>query len=223
MTTQAIEHLRQCEPRLVEWIERLGVIKIPARRGVEPYGALLQSIAFQQLAGSAARVIWGRVLGLFENDDPHPERLLALPDEHLRGAGLSRSKVLAMRDVATRSLAGKVPDARRIKTMKDAEIYELLTQIRGVGPWTVDMLMMFTLRRPDVMPATDYGVRKGIQVLYRKRALPTPAQVLKASERWRPYRSTAALYLWRIADTAKPAKSVKSAKAKKPKRKSLPK
>ena len=156
-------------------------------------------------------------MGLFESDDPHPERLLALPDEHLRGAGLSRSKVLAMRDVATRSLAGKVPDAKRIKGMKDPEIYELLTQIRGVGPWTVDMLMMFTLRRPDVMPATDYGVRKGVQVLYRKRTLPTPAQVLQTSEKWRPYRSTAALYLWRIADTAKPAK------AKRPTRKSLPK
>jgi len=219
MSTRAIEHLRQSDPRLVEWIERLGVIKIPVRRPLEPYGALLQSIAFQQLAGAAARVIWGRVLELFENADPRPERLLALADQRLRGAGLSRSKVLAMKDIATRSLAGQVPDATRIKTMKDADIYELLTQIRGVGPWTVDMLMMFTLRRPDVMPATDYGVRKGIQVLYRKRALPTPAQVLKTSEKWRPYRSTAALYLWRVAESAKPAKPAKPKK----KSRSLPK
>jgi 3-methyladenine DNA glycosylase/8-oxoguanine DNA glycosylase len=173
---------------------------------------LLESIAHQQLAGAAARAIWGRVLALFEGT-PSPERLIALGDEHFRAAGLSRSKTLSMRDIAAKALAGAVPSAARIEAMPEAEVYELLTQIRGVGPWTVDMFMIFTLRRPDVMPATDYGVRKGFQMLNRKRAMPTPKQVLQAAERWRPYRTTAALYLWRIAaskpETPDPVRSAR--------------
>ncbi len=206
--TPAIKHLQTCEPRLEEWIERLGIIKIPGRGLGDPYHALLESIAHQQLAGAAARAIWGRVLALFEGGIPQAERLVGLSDEHLRAAGLSRSKILAMKDLSTRALAGQVPDAKRIKQMPDADIYRELTAVRGVGPWTVDMLMIFTLRRPDVMPATDFGVQKGFQLLYRKRLMPTPKQLLKSTEKWSPHRSTAALYLWKIADAAKTARSL---------------
>ncbi len=204
--TAAIKHLRTCEPRLEEWIERLGIIKLPNTALSEPYHALLESIAHQQLAGAAARAIWGRVLALFEGGIPHAATLVDLSDEHLRAAGLSRSKILAMKDLSTRLLAGQIPDAKRIKQMPDAEIYRELTAVRGVGPWTVDMLMIFTLRRPDVMPATDFGVQKGFQLLYRKRLMPTPKQLLKSTEKWSPHRSTAALYLWKIADGAKKTK-----------------
>jgi len=198
MHPAATRHLRQRDPCLGEWIERIGLIELPVRPPCEPYLALLESIAHQQLAGAAARAIWGRVLELFEGT-PSPARLIALSDERLRAAGLSRSKTLSMRDIAAKALAGALPDAARIEVMPEAELYEQLTQIRGVGPWTVDMLMIFTLRRPDVMPVTDYGVRKGFQALYRKRAMPSPKQVLQAAERWRPHRTTAALYLWQIA------------------------
>jgi DNA-3-methyladenine glycosylase II len=127
----------------------------------------------------------------------------------LRVAGLSRSKALAMKDICARVNNGTIPTGAMMATMADAEIYTLLMEARGVGVWTVDMLMMFALRRPDVMPVTDYGVRKGFQILYRKRVLPSPKQVLKHSEKWQPHRSVAALYLWRIAEAAQKSKKVK--------------
>src|SRR5277367_477870 len=203
MPSLAIRHLRQSDQRLGDWIDRIGVLKLPKPQTREPFVALLESIAHQQLAGAAARAIWGRVVGLFEDGIVCPKRLVDMSEEYLRTAGLSRSKALAMRDICARVNAGKIPGAAHIKQMSDADIYAQFTAIRGVGPWTVDMLMMFTLCRPDIMPASDYGVRKGYQVLYRKRALPTPKQLAKLTEKWRPHRSLATLYLWRIADTAK--------------------
>ncbi len=208
MPKRAIDHLRRCDDRLGEWIDRIGVLQLPVPESREPYVALLETIAHQQLAGAAARSIWARVIGLFEGRVPCSRRLVDMPEEHLRSAGLSRSKAMAMRDICAKVNAGKIPDAVKIKQMSDTDIYALLTDIRGVGSWTVDMLMMFTLCRPDIMPVTDYGVRKGFQVLYRKRKLPTPKQLEKFSEKWRPHRSVAALYLWRIADTAKKKKSL---------------
>lgn len=203
MHVRAAKHLRSRDPRLAEWIDKIGVVRMPARRSPDPYVALLETIAYQQLAGSAAKKIWERGLGLFDEAGPRAERLLALSEEELRSAGLSRSKAVSMRDIAARTLSGAIPDAAGMKRMSDEELFETLTQIRGVGPWTVEMLLMFTLRRPDIMPATDYGVRKGFQVLYRKREMPTPKELLKKAEIWRPYRTAAALYLWRIADAAK--------------------
>jgi DNA-3-methyladenine glycosylase II len=208
MPKRAINHLRRCDERLGEWIDRIGALQMPVPEAREPYVALLETIAHQQLAGAAARSIWARVIGLFDDGVLCPRRLADMSEEHLRSAGLSRSKASAMRDICGRVNAGKIPDAVQIKQLSDADIYAQLMEIRGVGTWTVDMLMMFTLRRPDIMPVTDYGVRKGFQVLYRKRKLPTPKQLEKFSEKWRPYRSVAALYLWRIADTAKKKKSL---------------
>jgi DNA-3-methyladenine glycosylase II len=210
MPMDAIQHLRHCDPRLGEWIDRIGVLQLPTPQAREPYVALLETIAHQQLAGAAARAIWSRVIGLFEAGVPCPRRLAQMTEEHLRTAGLSRSKALAMKDICTRVNAGTIPSAALIGQMSDTEIYERLMEVRGVGSWTVDMLMMFRLCRPDIMPVTDYGVRKGFQVLYRKRALPTPKQLLKLTEKWRPHRTVAALYLWRIAETAKKPKTKRS-------------
>ena len=208
MSVRARNHLRRCDERLRDWIDRIGALQLPSPEAREPYVALLESIVHQQLAGAAARAIWARVVGLFDGGVLCPRRLAEMPEEHLRSAGLSRSKALAMRDICVRVNAGKIPNAAQITQMPDAEIYAQLMEIRGVGSWTVDMLMLFTLCRPDVMPVTDYGVRKGFQVLYRKRKLPTPKQLAKFTEKWRPYRSVAALYLWRIADSAKKKKSL---------------
>ena len=216
MTTPAIRHLRKSDPRLGEWIDRIGVLKLPTPQVREPYVALLEAIAHQQLAGAAARAIWTRVMALFEDGVPCSKKLVEMTAEHLRTAGLSRSKALAMLDICARVNAGTIPSAALITQLSDADIYARLLEVRGVGSWTVDMLMIFTLCRPDIMPVTDYGVRKGFQVLYRKRALPTPKQLLKLSDKWRPHRSVAALYLWRIAETAKKPK-------KKTKKKSLSK
>jgi DNA-3-methyladenine glycosylase II len=215
MATPAIRHLRKSDPRFVEWIDRIGTLQLPVPPVREPYVALLESIAHQQLAGAAARAIWARVIGLFADGVPCPKRLVEMTEADLRAAGLSRSKALAMKDICVRVNEGKIPGSALIAQMSDGDIYAQLMEARGVGTWTVDMLMMFTLCRPDVMPLTDYGVRKGFQVLYRKRALPTPKQLLKYTEKWRPHRSVAALYLWRIAETAK--------RPKKTKRKSLSK
>jgi DNA-3-methyladenine glycosylase II len=214
MPSRAHRHLTKCDERWPEWIERIGILQFPAPPLREPYVALLESIAHQQLAGAAARAIWNRVLKLFEGEIPCSKQLVRMTEEHLRTAGLSRSKALAMRDLCERVNAGKIPSAILIAEMTDADIYAQLTEVRGVGAWTVDMLMMFTLCRPDIMPATDYGVRKGIQVMFRKRALPTPQQVHKLTEHWRPHRSLAALYLWRIADTAPKKKKVAKKKRK---------
>jgi 3-methyladenine DNA glycosylase/8-oxoguanine DNA glycosylase len=208
MPKRAINHLRRCDERLREWIDRIGALQIPVPEAREPYVVLLETVAHQQLAGAAARSIWARVIGLFDGGVLCPRRLADMPEEQLRGAGLSRGKALAMRDICTRVNAGKIPDAVQIKQLSDADIYAQFMEIRGVGSWTVDMLMMFNLGRPDIMPVTDYGVRKGFQVLYRKRKLPTPKQLEKCSEKWRPYRSVAALYLWRIAETATKKKSL---------------
>jgi len=210
MTTAAIRHLRKSDARFDEWIERIGPLQLPVPPVREPYVALLESIAHQQLAGAAARAIWARVMALFEDGVPSPKRMAAMNEADLRSAGLSRSKALAMKDICVRVNAGKIPTAALIAKMSDADIYAQLMEARGVGAWTVDMLMIFTLCRPDVMPVTDYGVRKGFQVLYRKRALPSPKQLLKFSEKWRPHRSVAALYLWQIAGTAKKPKKKKS-------------
>jgi DNA-3-methyladenine glycosylase II len=215
MTTPAIKHLRKSDPRFAEWIDRIGKLELPAPPVRETYVALLESIAHQQLAGAAARAIWARVIALFADGVPCPKRLADMPEADLRAAGLSRSKALAMKDICCRVNEGKIPSTALIAQMSDADIYAQLMEARGVGTWTVDMLMMFTLCRPDVMPVTDYGVRKGFQVLYRKRALPSPKQLLKHSQRWQPHRSVAALYLWRIAESAtKPKKAKKRSLSK---------
>jgi DNA-3-methyladenine glycosylase II len=208
MPLHAIQHLRRSDQRLGDWIDRIGKLELPAPVVGEPFLALLETIAHQQLAGAAARAIWARFISLFEGGAVCPQRLVNMTDEQLRSAGLSRSKVSSMKDICARVNAGKIPSAALITQMSDADIYSQLMEIRGVGSWTVDMLMMFTLRRPDIMPVTDYGVRKGFQILYRKRALPTPKQLSEFSEKWRPHRTVAALYLWRIADTAKKKKSL---------------
>lgn len=202
MHAAAIEHLRVRDQRLKAWIDRIGPIKLPPRRSRDPYRALLESVVYQQLHGSAARTIWNRLLDQFEDREPTPERVLATADDRLRGAGLSRNKATAIRAIAHSAAAGEIPDARRIVKLTDEEIRERLTRIRGIGPWTVDMLLIFTLRKPDIMPLNDYGVRKGFKAAYRKKLLPTGRQLLEFAERWRPYRTTAALYLWRIADRA---------------------
>jgi 3-methyladenine DNA glycosylase/8-oxoguanine DNA glycosylase len=167
------------------------------------FAALAEAIVYQQLNGRAAATIFGRFTALYPGRRfPVPADVLATPDDALRAAGLSRNKILAIRDLAERSVQGTVPEVAALRRMSDDEIVACLTAVRGIGRWTAEMLLLFRLGRPDVLPVDDYGVRKGFAVVYRKRTLPTPAELLRHGERWRPFRSVASWYLWRAAESA---------------------
>ena len=191
-------HIRTADPKLAAMIDLHGPCRIDPDGLMSPFAALVRSIAYQQLTGKAAATIHGRVLTLYRpRRHPRPEDVLATADDRLRGAGLSRAKILAVKDLAAKTLDGTVPTIARLKRLDDEEIVERLTSVRGIGRWTVEMLLIFRLGRPDVLPASDYGVRKGFHRTFRTRGLPTPAQVLRRGERWRPYRTIASWYLWR--------------------------
>ena len=201
------QHLAACDPRLAELIARSRRFR-PARPGTfRPFDALAESIAYQQLSGKAAATIWGRVKALYPGKWIDPRRVLETPDETLRACGLSRSKTAALKDLAAKTIDGTVPTARAILRMSDEEIVARLTQVRGIGRWTVEMLLLFELGRPDIWPVTDYGVQKGFQKTFGKRKLPTPKQLARWGQKFRPYRSAAAWYFWRALETVTPGGS----------------
>lgn len=198
----ALRHLRRADPRLAKVIAAIGPCRLEFTPMRSPFHSLMRAITYQQLSGKAAATIHGRVVALFPDEaGPHPAALLELPEQALRGAGLSRNKLLALRDLAAKTLDGTVPDSKGLKRMPDAEVIERLTEVRGVGRWTVEMLLIFTLGRPDVLPVTDLGVRKGFQHAYGMQRLPAYSTLERAGRSWAPYRSVAAWYLWRAADT----------------------
>jgi DNA-3-methyladenine glycosylase II len=188
---------------MAELIARSRRYNITPAVTIRPFDALAESIAYQQLSGKAAATIFGRVRALYPKRKwLDPEQLLATPDETLRAAGLSRAKTAALKDLATKTIDGTVPAGRALIRMSDDEIVTRLTAVRGIGRWTVEMLLLFDLGRPDVWPVDDYGVRKGFAKTFGRRKLPTPKQLMKFGEKWRPYRSVAAWYFWRALDTA---------------------
>ena len=229
----ALAHLRTADPKLGALIDRSEAAG--HRFGIDmesrgtPFEALLRAILYQQLHGKAAATIHRRLRLIFASAeiraaiesgtdyeefthlliDPHPQLLLDTPDELLRAAGVSGNKIKAMRDLAARVLDGTVPTHKVIVKLSDAEIIERLTQVRGIGAWTVEMLLIFRLGRPDVFPVTDFGVRKGFALTFMRlpktRALtaadlPTPEVMLRRARKWSPYRSIAAWYMWRACD-----------------------
>ncbi|OLB02747.1 MAG: DNA-3-methyladenine glycosylase [Verrucomicrobia bacterium 13_2_20CM_54_12] len=193
--------LRASHPRMAELIARSRRYNITPAVSIRPFDALAESIAYQQLSGKAAATIFGRVRALYPKRKwLDPEQLLATPDETLRAAGLSRAKTAALKDLAAKTIDGTVPAGRALIRMTDDEIIARLTAVRGIGRWTVEMLLLFDLGRPDVWPVDDYGVRKGFAKTFGRRKLPTPKQLMKFGEKWRPYRSAAAWYFWRALD-----------------------
>jgi 3-methyladenine DNA glycosylase/8-oxoguanine DNA glycosylase len=186
---------------MAELIARSRRYNITPAVSLRPFDALAESIAYQQLSGKAAATIFGRVRALYPKRKwLDPELLLATPDEKLRAAGLSRAKTAALKDLAAKTIDGTVPTGRALIRMTDDEIIMRLTTVRGIGRWTVEMLLLFDLGRPDVWPVDDYGVRKGFAKTFGRRQLPTPKQLMKFGEKWRPYRSVAAWYFWRALD-----------------------
>jgi DNA-3-methyladenine glycosylase II len=168
-----------------------------------PFVSLVSAVAHQQLNGTAAQTILRRFRALFGGRFPSAARLADVDDDALRGAGFSWAKIAALRDIAAKSLDGTVPGTRKIKTMPDEEIIARLTQVRGVGRWTVEMLLIFKLGRPDVLPVDDFGVRSGFRKMRGLADLPKPKELLEYGQRWRPHATTAAWYLWRAADGVK--------------------
>lgn len=195
----AVRYLQRADPQLANLISRVGPFRLALRPSDSPFESLLRAITHQQLSGKAAATIHGRVLDLFP-EGLTPERLLRMPLPALRGAGLSKNKALAIRDLASRSVNGTVPDFVTLAALGDEAIIERLTAVRGVGRWTVEMLLIFTLGRPDVLPLDDLGVRKGFQQTYAMRGLPATRTLERAGRRWAPYRSVASWYLWRALD-----------------------
>ncbi len=200
---EAVACLSEHDPRFGAAIDKLGTCTYSLRNDSDPFEALLRTIIYQQLAGSAARVIHERVLAIAGHPRPDPKQLLRRRDSTLAQAGLSRNKIAAVRDLARKCVDSEVPDFNSMRHMDNEAITEQLVKIRGIGPWTVQMLLIFNLGRPDVFPVSDLGIRKGYQVIFRSRSLPTEKTLLNRGRRWRPWRSVASWFLWRVADGSK--------------------
>jgi len=209
----ACDHLSRVDRKLARIITRSGLCPLRPETTQSIFEALLESIIYQQLNGKVAATITARVKALFPENTkrirtrrglvdgfPSPEQILAATEERLRSAGLSRAKMLAIRDLAAKTLDGTVPTVKQAHRMSDEELVERLDSVRGIGRWTVEMLLIFRLGRPDVLAVDDYGLRKGFAKLHKLAELPKPKQLLAYGERWRPYRSVASWYLWRVAE-----------------------
>jgi 3-methyladenine DNA glycosylase/8-oxoguanine DNA glycosylase len=197
----AIQTLSKVDKKLGKLIEDVGSCRLELAHMHSPFDSLVESIIYQQLNGKAAATIFSRVQALFPDSTyPTADDLLNATDELLRSAGVSGAKTRALKDLAAKAKAGMVPSLVQMNELNNEELIEQLTQIRGVGQWTVEMLLIFRLGRLDVLPCTDYGVRKGFSLTYRRKELPTPRELFNFGERWRPYRTIASWYLWRAAD-----------------------
>jgi DNA-3-methyladenine glycosylase II len=207
-TEAAHAHLLKRDRKLATWMRRIGPLAPDPRwrKTFDPVDALARAILYQQLSGKAAATIVGRVEAAIGNDRFHCDTLGRIDDAALRACGVSGNKALALRDLALRESRGEIPDLRRMSTMDDAAIIAALVPVRGIGRWTVEMMLMFRLGRPDILPVDDLGIRKGAQSVQRLESMPTPKELAESGERWGPYRTYASLYLWKIADLAAPAR-----------------
>jgi DNA-3-methyladenine glycosylase II len=201
----SIRHLKRVDPRLARTIElivkRVGPFNIEPSVHAGPFEALLRSIFYQQLNGKAAASILARFKDRFGSGEmPSPATILAASTRQLRSVGLSRQKIAAIRDLSQKALDGTVPTQAEIKLLSNEEIIERLTVVRGIGVWTVEMLLIFHLGRPNILPVSDFGVRKGFQLAFGKRKMPAPKELAAYGERWHPYRTVASWYLWRASE-----------------------
>ncbi|GAB2492495.1 DNA-3-methyladenine glycosylase family protein [Arenimonas alkanexedens] len=204
----AVAHLRRRDRRLRVWIDRIGPLDVATRwrKPFDTTDALARAILYQQLSGKAAATIVGRVEAAIGASKLRADTLARVDDPTLRSCGVSGNKTLALRDLAARDGRGEIPASREMAAMEDAAIIERLTAVRGIGRWTVEMMLMFNLGRPDVLPVDDLGVRKGAQRLDKLVEMPKPRELAERGEAWGPYRTLAGLYLWRISDADAPTK-----------------
>lgn len=193
---KALNHLKKCDPILCAIIERVGPFRM--EYGTAEFSSLAEAIVYQQLNGKAALTIFNRFAEL-AGDPLSPEGILKLSDAQLRGVGLSKQKSAYLKDLATKTASGQL-DFARLPGLPDEEVIEHLTQVKGVGVWTAHMFLIFSLRRPNVLPTGDYGVQMAVKKHYRKRKLPKPKDMEKIARAWEPYRSVACWYMWRSLD-----------------------
>jgi DNA-3-methyladenine glycosylase II len=204
MTPAAHKHLSKNDPVMKQLIREHGICALTPELRRSPFQSLVQAVAHQQLNGTAANTILTRFKNLFPGRKfPKPEDLATMTDAQIRACGFSFAKIRAIRDIAEKTLSGIVPTSRQIMKLSDDEIVARLIEVRGVGRWTVEMLLIFQLGREDVLPADDFGVRSGYRVAYKKREMPKPKALLAHGEKWKPHRTTAAWFLWRAADADK--------------------
>jgi DNA-3-methyladenine glycosylase II len=204
MTPAALAHLESHDRVLRRIIKQIGPCTLTPMLKRPPFQSLIQAVAHQQLHRSAAEAILERFRQLFPKKRfPNPEDVLAISIRRLRTTGFSQAKILAIRDIAAKTAEGLIPSSRAIHKLDDAEIIERLTQVRGVGRWTAEMLLIFQLGRPDVLPVDDFGLRNGFRVAFRLDKMPTAREVRDYGARWAPHRTTASWYLWRVADQAR--------------------
>lgn len=198
----AARHLRRQDRSLAAWMRRIGPLPPdPAwRRSFDPVDALARAILFQQLSGKAASTIVGRVEAAIGSTRLHCDTLGRVDDATLRACGVSGNKAQALRDLAAREARGEIPGLRRMACMDAGQIVEALVPVRGIGRWTVEMMLMFRLGRPDILPVDDLGIRKGAQVVDGLQLPPTPKMLAARGQAWAPYRTYASFYLWKIAD-----------------------
>jgi len=204
----AVAHLRASDPTLARVIDEVGPFRMQLRPAPSVFAALAEAIVYQQLNGKAASAIFARLSALFPRGRLTSERLLRTSEEKLRGAGLSRSKLLSLRDLAQKAEDGGIPTFGEIQSMADEMIIERLSEVRGIGRWTAEMLLIFRLGRPDVLPMDDYGVRKGFAIAFDKSELPSPKELAAYGSRWQPYRTVASWYLWRAVQQATARKAM---------------
>jgi len=199
---KAVRHLKAADPALADVIASIGPFAMELKSSRSLFGALAEAIVYQQLSNKAAATIYGRVEALFPRakDGFTPRHILKAPDEHLRGCGLSRAKVLAVQDLARRVHGGELPTLDEAHTLDDAALIERLITVRGIGRWSAEMFLMFRLGRPDVLPLDDHSLRKAYATAFGKRKPPTPEALARHGERWRPYRTVASWYLWRTLE-----------------------
>jgi DNA-3-methyladenine glycosylase II len=210
MTPAAHKHLSKSDPVMRRLIREHGKCDLKPETRRSPFQSLVQAVAHQQLNGTAANTILTRFKKLFPGRSfPKPKDLAKVTDKQIRACGFSFSKIAAIRDIAAKALDGTIPSSRQIEKLSDDEIITRLTEARGVGRWTVEMLLIFQLGRKDVLPVGDFGVRSGFRIAYKRREMPEPKALLAFGERWRPHATTAAWYLWCAADAAKDAKKKK--------------
>ena len=199
---KAVAHLKAADARLAAIIDTVGPFRMELKHSRSLFVALAEAIVYQQLSNKAAATIYGRVEALYPDapDGFTPRQILATPDGALRGCGLSRAKVLAVQDLARRVEGGELPTLDEAQAIPDAELIQRLVAVRGIGRWSAEMFLMFRLGRPDVLPLDDYSLRKAYAKAFAKRAFPSPKALERAGQKWRPYRTVASWYLWRVLD-----------------------
>jgi len=222
----AVAHLSDCDPCIARLVQEVIPFDPEIDHTQSPYEALLESIAYQSISGKAAATIYARIKALSANGGPPaPQEMLKLKTQALRKAGLSGAKILAMKDLAQKTIDGIVPTYDEALKLSDDQLVERLISVRGIGAWTVEMFLIFRLGRPDVLPIHDLGVKKGWSITYGKKHMPKPKELLAFGERWRPYRTIASWYMWRACQRAGNAamRKIRPARVRKPRQRPKPK